>query len=308
MKRTTFARVIAFLATAAGASVAWAHGGSVGSFHNMGGNYHGGVQQATFHAPINTIHPIHVNPTFPIHPIGTGKLPVGPISPIGPIKPPGGGGTIVVDPIHPIGPIKPPFNGNGGVVGPIKPIGPVGPIGPIKPPGGGGQPPLPPGNGTGNCNVGCKPWWPPIILGCVPCYGYGCYYGGYYPVYTQTVVWPATTSVVVTETAPTTTVVAAEKLPQVPVGSTLTLNAANLGAKGQTLLLVDKLTLGVQIEDWTADHATVTLPLLGISGPTKAEIVLVKTDGYAASKVKVELVPAPTQSSEATASVATAVR
>ena len=78
----------------------------------------------------------------------------------------------------------------------------------------------------------------------------------------------------------------------------------NLGSKGQTLLLVDKLTFGVQIDDWTADHATVTLPMLGISGPTKAELVLVKADGYAASKVKVELVPAPTQSNEAAASVA----
>ena len=110
---------------------------------------------------------------------------------------------------------------------------------------------------------------------------------------------PTSTSVVVSETVPTTSVASAEKLPQVPVGSTLTLNAANLGpAKGQTLLLVDKLTLGVQIDEWTGDHATVTLPMLGINGPTKAEIVLVKADGYAASKVKVELIPAPSSQAQ----------
>jgi hypothetical protein len=142
----------------------------------------------------------------------------------------------------------------------------------------------------------------------VPLGGYGGYYGGYYPVYTQSVVMPATTSVVVTEPVTATTVASLEKLPQVPVGSTLTLNAKDLGAKGQTLLLIDKLTLGVQVDEWGSDHATVTLPMLAISGPTKAEIVLVKADGYAASKVKVELVQAPENPMDGTASVATAVR
>jgi hypothetical protein len=146
------------------------------------------------------------------------------------------------------------------------------------------------------------------MLGCVPCGGYGCYYPGYYPVYTNTVVLPATTSVVVSQPVTTTTVAAVEKLPQVPVGSTLTLNAKDLGAKGQTLLLIDKLTLGVQVDEWTSDHATVTLPMLAISGPTKAEIVLVKADGYAASNVKVELVQAPEKPMDSSASVATAVR
>ena len=63
----------------------------------------------------------------------------------------------------------------------------------------------------------------------------------------------------------------------------------------------------MQVDDWSNDHATVTLPALGISGPTKAEIVLVKADGYAASKVKVELIPVPSQSGgDATGSVAAA--
>ncbi len=88
----------------------------------------------------------------------------------------------------------------------------------------------------------------------------------------------------------------------------MTLNAKELGSvQGQTLLLIDKLTLGVQVDEWTGDHATVTLPMLSISGPTKAEIVLVKSDGHAASNVKVELVPAPERpASNAAGSVAAA--
>ena len=69
---------------------------------------------------------------------------------------------------------------------------------------------------------------------------------------------------------------------------------------------ITQLTLGVQIDDWTGDHATVTLPMLAVSGPTKAEIVLVKSDGYAASKVKVKLVQAPDRPADA--DVAAAVR
>lgn len=186
------------------------------------------------------------------------------------------------------------------------------PLHTIKPMGGssGGSSSTPTTNGkifcppNGNCHIGCKPCWPPIILGCGPCHGYygGCYYPPVY-TYTETIIVPTSTTVVVTEPK-LTTVASVENLPQVPVGSTLTLNGKDLGAKGQTLLMIDKLILGVQIDDWASDHATVTLPMLNISGPTKAEIVLVKADGYAASNVKVELVPAPAKpTSEAVAEV-----
>lgn len=291
MKRTWFQFVAtsALVASAGFASTAWAHhGGSIGGggYHaptnvshvqhlqNLGGTQFNGVRQTTYNGPIlNNLHPIKP----PANGNGGVVGPLGPIGPIGPIKPPGGGG----------------------VVGPLGPLGPIGPIGPIKPPAGGGN--QPPGGVGGGCKPGgpCgpwwKPWWPPIVLGCGPCYGG--YYGGYYPVYTPTVVLPGTTTYVAVDAprVPVTTVGATEKLPQVPVGSTLTLNANNLGDKGQTLLIIDKLTLGVQVDEWAGDHATVTLPLLAISGPTKAEIILVKADGHAANSVKVELVPTPAQ-------------
>jgi len=227
------------------------------------------------------------------------------------VKPPLG-------PIGPIGPVKPP---KGPIVGPIKP--PIGPIGPIKPPsGGGGGMGGGTGGGNGNGNHHHQPHWPTIVLGCLPCSG--TIVGGTYcpPVYTQPVVDPTTTPVVVSSAAPIASaplatdvvtasaeaavepaaasdgsaaeaVAASEKFPQVPVGSTLALQGKDLGEKtGQVLLVIDKLTLGVQIDEWAAEHTIATLPQLGISQPTKAELVVVRADGQPASSVKVELVAA----------------
>jgi hypothetical protein len=138
------------------------------------------------------------------------------------------------------------------------------------------------------------------------------------PVYTQPVVVPAAAPVVVSSTAPIApaTLVAtevttesaeaavepiatadpaavAEKLPQVPVGSTLALQAKELGEKtGKVLVVIDKLTLDAQVDEWAAEHAIATLPQMGITSPTKAELVVVRADGQAASSVRVELVAA----------------
>jgi len=300
------------------------HGGGGGGNHFGGGNFGGGaVRQATFHGPINNTTPIKVGnptggvstmkPTFPGGPFSGGTIkPTLPTGPIGPIKPPGGGiGPIkppIVGPIFPggTGPIgpggKPPIKWpNGPIVGPIGPKGPTGPTGPTQPPG------------TGNgCGKVCKPWWPPIVLGVVPVVGGGCYYGGYYPpVYNQTVFVPASTTTIVETTQPVVTPVApvsTEKLPEVPVGSTVTLNAKDLGATGQVLLVVDKLTLGVHVDEWANDHATATLPQLAISSPLTAEIVLVKADGYAASTTKVQLVAPPAPESDSLSTVASLMR
>ena len=296
--------ITVFFAFGMVAGTASAHHG--GGFGGGGKGLGGGIRPAVNPGPLSSNKgPIKVGNSgnggkFPSKPVGNGPI-VGPIKPTGPFKPP------VVGPIGPVGPIKPPH----GPIGPIKPpkgpiVGPIGPIGPVKPPmgGGGGPPsgPICPPNGGGKH---CHPHWPPIVLGCVPCVGVGGYFGGYYPpVYGQTVVVPAATTTVVTEQpvvvfeepAPTTQVaaaVAAEKLPQVPVGSTITLNAKDLGTTGQALLVIDKVTLGIHVDEWASDHATATLPQLSISSATPAEIVLVNESGYAASTVKVELVPAP---------------
>lgn len=91
---------------------------------------------------------------------------------------------------------------------------------------------------------------------------------------------------------------------EVAVGSTVTLAAKDLGATGQALLVIDKLTLGVQVDEWTADHAIATLPMLAIRLSVPAEIVLIKADGYAARKVRLQLLPAPDEQNDTLATVA----
>jgi hypothetical protein len=294
------------------------HGGhSFGGASRVGGgNIAPRIQQTPFKGRLgSSLPPVKIaggnsgpfrpmNPRFPSGPLNPTKSPTGPFKPpIGPFKPP-----VVTNPINPRGPI-----------GPIKP--PIGPIGPIKPPGGGNG-----GSGTGNGNGHHhRTHWPTIILGCLPCTG--TVVGGTYcpPLYAQPVVFPTATPVVVSSAAPiasaslatdvaaasaevavepaattdTTTTdpaTATERLPKVPVGSTLALQAKDLGEKtGQVLLVIDKLTLGVQIDEWAAEHTIATLPELGITQPTPAELVVVRADGQPASSVKVELVAAKSE-------------
>jgi hypothetical protein len=275
--------------------------------------------------PIVTTPPGTVGPVGPKPPItpptGGGKLPPivatppGSIGPIGPGKPGSGGGgklpPIVTTPPGSIGPVGPGKPGSGGSGGGTTGGGATG--GGM---GGGGT------GGTTGTGHGHHGGVVPIVLGLLPIGGGfgGGYSGGYYPpVYTQPVAVPVSTPVAVTTpvadpaadavaVAPTdtTTAVAAAKpvvesspaltagnLPQVPVGSTLKLQGKDLGSKtGQVLLVLDTVTIGVPVNEWNDDYATATLPLLGVTGLTKSEIVLVKADGQAASKVDVALVPA----------------
>jgi len=60
----------------------------------------------------------------------------------------------------------------------------------------------------------------------------------------------------------------------------------------QALFVIDKLMLGVQVDEWTGGHATATLPKLAIRSPVPAETVLITADGHAASKVRAQLLPA----------------
>ena len=148
------------------------------------------------------------------------------------------------------------------------------------------------------CKPGCFPWWWSPFWGscyssCYPCY--------YYPTYyVEPIVIPVTT-VAADSVAPVAGVVE-DKLMQVPVGATLTLQASNLGDKaGQVILQIDKISLPAQVSEWKNDSVTATLPMIGLNGNVKAEIMLVKPDGSLGSSVKVELIPAqlPTQSSDA---------
>lgn len=321
MKRSwiNLAASAAFVGAAAFVGTAAAHhgGGGFGGGGFGGGGGGGGLRGGISHGGprIQNIGGQFKQPTRPVlnsGPFNGGIVPNKVANPIKVNNPINVGG---IKPNHPklpiLNPIKPPL-GNGGVVGPIKP------------PFGGGSGPIVPPSG-GNHHHHCKPWWPPVVLGCTPCIGGGGYYGGYYPVAYNPVVVPVATTTVIPVAAtsvvneqvavaeqPAVTPIAAttptDKLPEVPVGSTVTLNAKELGPTGQALLVIDKVTLGIHVDEWAADHATATLPSLMISSPTPAEIVLVKADGYAASTVKVQLVPAPEATSETLATMASLTR
>lgn len=116
----------------------------------------------------------------------------------------------------------------------------------------------------------------------------------------------ATTSVATQEPAlaPADEASPSDKLPEVTVGSTVMLAAKDLGTTGRALLVIDKLTLDMQVDEWTADRATATLPNLAIRSPVPAAIVLVKADGQAASTLRVQLLPTPDEQNDTLATVA----
>ncbi len=154
-------------------------------------------------------------------------------------------------------------------------------------------------------NHWCGPcwWWTPSF--CNPCYT-GCYYPTIY-TYPQTIVvtQPVTTVVAAGEVAPAVAVEpVAEKLMQIPVGSTVSLAGKDLGdAAGQVVVQIDKISLPAQLNEWKADSVNVTLPMLGLAGPTKAQLWMVKADGAVAANMAVELIPAKPEAPAATAAV-----
>ena len=215
---------------------------------------------------------------------------------IKPINLPGGVGNPINNPIN-VGnkiPIKPNFPIKPTFPGPIVTLPcPIKPICPVKPI-------CPPYNPCKPCWTG--PWWggwcynpcPPIIIPIGG--GFGGYGGGYGPsVVTETVVVEAAAPAVVAS-EPAVTVespVKEEKLMQVPVGATLTLEGKELGDKGgQVLLQFEKFSFPAQVNEWKPDHVTATLPLMGLSSPTKAQIFVLKDGGEVATTLAVELIPA----------------
>jgi hypothetical protein len=101
----------------------------------------------------------------------------------------------------------------------------------------------------------------------------------------------------------------AEKLMQIPVGSTITLAGKDLGdAAGQVVVQIDKISLPAQMNEWKVDGANGTLPMLGLAGPTKAQLWMVKADGAVAANMAVELIPAQPEAAAAGATSAAAVR
>jgi len=278
--------------------------------------------------PKSPVGPIVSNPTFPggKKPFPGGGIVKPPIKDpvVGPIKPP------VKPPIGPRPPIKDP------VVGPVKPPvkPPVGPLPPICPPH---KPPhCPPhdghchdghGHGHGHCH---KHWCRPPIVICLP---------GYVPpcetIVTEIVEVPVTvaTPVATTPAAPAAEAKAPEpaavdelgkavaqeakateadkatqsKLPQVPVGATITLAGKDLGDKaGQVLVNVNQVVMSAEVVKWESAAATVAMPRIGLAAATKAQLQLLLADGKLANSVEIELIPAEATASPKTDAAKTA--
>jgi hypothetical protein len=84
-----------------------------------------------------------------------------------------------------------------------------------------------------------------------------------------------------------------EPLVQVPVGSTITMQAFGSGhLAGRMILVMDKVSLEAQIVEWKEGAVTATLPMFALAAPMPAELVIVRADGQPATSMKIELVPA----------------
>jgi hypothetical protein len=145
-----------------------------------------------------------------------------------------------------------------------------------------------------HCNNWCGPcwWWSPCWD---PCYK-SCYYPCTVYAYPQVIVIPVQTVVAGVPVAP----VVAEQLMQVPVGATITLQGNALGDQpGMLVLQIDKISLPSQVNEWKPDAVNATLPMLGLAGPTKAQLWMVRADGSVAAQVGIELLPAQQQAAGA---------
>ena len=80
-------------------------------------------------------------------------------------------------------------------------------------------------------------------------------------------------------------------LPQIPVGATLTLQGKDLTDKeGQVVLQFGEIALPATIKEWKNDAVTCTLPVLGLTRPSKATLHVLKSDGKTASTLNCEIV------------------
>jgi hypothetical protein len=91
------------------------------------------------------------------------------------------------------------------------------------------------------------------------------------------------------------------KLPQVPVGATITLAGKDLGEKaGQVLVSVNQVVLPAEVVKWEVAAATVSMPRIGLAAATKAQLQVLLADGKVVNTVDVELIPADAAASPTT--------
>jgi hypothetical protein len=82
------------------------------------------------------------------------------------------------------------------------------------------------------------------------------------------------------------------ELTAVPIGSTLTLPGNFLGEiPGHVFLVMNEVKLPAQINNWTPNGVTITLPPMALKAPTPARIDLILPHGGLAHKVPILLTP-----------------
>jgi hypothetical protein len=187
----------------------------------------------------------------------------------------------------------------------------LGGVQPIKLPGLGGTmptfPPINPGSGIPTT----PPYTPPINPGsgphphpCHPHHHHWCglhvnlfgWRGGCYvpPLYAPVVTCPTVVggdTVIVNEVAAAPVIVAGT-LPEVMVGTQVSLVADAAGAEqGQMILEVSGLALACRIDAW-GQTVTATLPGFGLAAKTPAKLHVIRADGSVARSQEVMLIPA----------------
>ena len=84
-----------------------------------------------------------------------------------------------------------------------------------------------------------------------------------------------------------------EQLPEVQVGATITMPAQALGDQaGVAMLRIADISLGAMVNQWGNNGVQMTLPMVGLEQPRRAEIVVLLPDGQVAMTVPVKLIPA----------------
>lgn len=93
-------------------------------------------------------------------------------------------------------------------------------------------------------------------------------------------------------TSTTTPPLLPERLPQVRAGAVVDLRGRDFGADlGGVTLKVNEVELGCLVTDWKDDGVKATLPTVGVSAPTKAQLTILLRDGEVAQTIEVELLP-----------------
>jgi hypothetical protein len=79
-------------------------------------------------------------------------------------------------------------------------------------------------------------------------------------------------------------------LTNVPVGATIKLDAADLGAQpGRVSVVAGNLVLPASVVSWTEKTVSITVPQVELTGPTKAKFIVRRADGSVANETPFQL-------------------